>query len=120
MSDGARCFYCRKHPCQCGPTHDYIPQEIGELFQSESEPCAETWFRVKFAALVDLRDRWRLENGNRLRFWREMNGLSLRYTARRAGISPSHLSDIEKGRRGLTAMTLQRVLSAQPRKGKSA
>lgn len=40
---------------------------------------------------------------------REANGLSLRETARRAGIDPAHLMRVERGEAGLSIESLQRL-----------
>lgn len=44
-----------------------------------------------------------------LRALREANGLSLRETARRAGMDPAHLLRVERGEAGLSITTLQRL-----------
>jgi transcriptional regulator with XRE-family HTH domain len=40
---------------------------------------------------------------------REANGLSLRETARRAGMDPAHLLRVERGEAGLSIDSLQRL-----------
>ena len=40
---------------------------------------------------------------------REANGLTLRETARRAGMDPAHLMRVERGEAGLSIATLQRL-----------
>jgi transcriptional regulator with XRE-family HTH domain len=44
-----------------------------------------------------------------LRAWRERQGLSLRETARAAGIDPSHLSKVERGQVSLSVEKLARL-----------
>lgn len=44
-----------------------------------------------------------------IRAMREANGLSLRETARRAGIDPAHLMRVERGEAGLSIESLQRL-----------
>ena len=44
-----------------------------------------------------------------LRALREANGLSLRETARQAGVDPAHLLRVERGEAGLSIDSLQRL-----------
>jgi transcriptional regulator with XRE-family HTH domain len=44
-----------------------------------------------------------------LRALREANGLSLRETARQAGMDPAHLLRVERGEAGLSIDSLQRL-----------
>jgi transcriptional regulator with XRE-family HTH domain len=44
-----------------------------------------------------------------LRAMREAHGLSLRETARRAGMDPAHLMRVERGEAGLSIESLQRL-----------
>jgi transcriptional regulator with XRE-family HTH domain len=46
-----------------------------------------------------------------VRALREANGLSLRETARRAGMDPAHLLRVERGEAGLSIDSLQRLAS---------
>ena len=44
-----------------------------------------------------------------IRALREANGLSLRETARRAGMDPAHLMRVERGEAGLSIDSLERL-----------
>jgi transcriptional regulator with XRE-family HTH domain len=48
-------------------------------------------------------------DGSRLRAVRELKGLTLTETAKRAGIAPAHLSRVERGMRGLSVESLARL-----------
>ena len=46
---------------------------------------------------------------SKLRAVRESKGLTVRETAKLAGIAPAHLSRVERGRRGLSVESLTRL-----------
>jgi DNA-binding XRE family transcriptional regulator len=53
-----------------------------------------------------------LRGGNPVRVWREHRGISLRELARRAGISATLLSEIERGRKEGSLPTLRAIAGA--------
>jgi transcriptional regulator with XRE-family HTH domain len=48
-------------------------------------------------------------DGSKLRAVRQSQGLTLTDVAKRAGVSPGHLSRVERGRRGLSVEALARL-----------
>lgn len=49
-------------------------------------------------------------NGAYIREVREASGQSLRHVARKIGVSPAYLSDMELGRRGMSEDVARRIL----------
>lgn len=62
--------------------------------------------------LTDEEARRLLDGEHPVRIWREKRGLTQRALAVRAGVAPSYLTEIEKGRKPGSARTLSRLAQA--------
>jgi DNA-binding Xre family transcriptional regulator len=66
--------------------------------------------RANYLTIDEAERIW--DGASRVQVWRQKRGLGLRDLARRAGMSPEHLSMLEAGQRSASLATLPRLATA--------
>jgi DNA-binding XRE family transcriptional regulator len=90
-------------------------EDLADIAAASQHRAAEArigWVAAR-ANYLTIDEAERIWDGvSRVQVWREKRGMGLRDLARRAGMSPAHLSMLERGQRNGSLDTLRRLATA--------